>query len=471
MNTYIRETLTFLASVKLALFLLFTLAVTSIIGTIVPQNEAPGLYVQLYGPNLARLMQTFGIPDMYNAWWFMALLALFSLNLIVCSIQRIPNAWRLVTMDNLETDPQRLQKMGLRKQVAGGGTVAEAVEKTAARLASRGWKTRRRDRDGGTLLFAQKGAWTRFGVYIVHSSILVILVGAIIGSPRVANNLLKDPSYAFKGSIMIPETRQTDVIYPYMEEVGQIPLGFTVRCDYFGIDYYPNGMPREYRSTLSIIENGEVVLQKDIVVNDPLIYKGITFYQSSYQPYQDFIVTVRNNATGLDKTELIPAARQVSWEDGGVRFGIANMERRGDVVQRFKIWFTDDQGDPSTFWLEPNREAIVKRPSGEYSIRARQLYATGLQVARDPGVWWVYIGCGLMMIGLFVAFFMSHRKVWAFISEENGKVSVLFAGSANKNKPGFEKTFTTILDGADTDKDQQKSEYLTPKPYILRDAQ
>ncbi|HHO47203.1 MAG TPA: cytochrome c biogenesis protein ResB, partial [Desulfobacteraceae bacterium] len=41
------------ASVKLALFLLFTLAVTSIIGTIVPQNEAPGLYVQLYGPNLA----------------------------------------------------------------------------------------------------------------------------------------------------------------------------------------------------------------------------------------------------------------------------------------------------------------------------------------------------------------------------------------------------------------------------------
>ncbi|HHO49251.1 MAG TPA: cytochrome c biogenesis protein ResB, partial [Desulfobacteraceae bacterium] len=53
MKKYIHETMTFLASVKLALFLLFTLAVTSIIGTIVPQNEAPGLYVQLYGPNLA----------------------------------------------------------------------------------------------------------------------------------------------------------------------------------------------------------------------------------------------------------------------------------------------------------------------------------------------------------------------------------------------------------------------------------
>ena len=397
MNKYIQETLTFLASVKLALFLLFTLAVTSIIGTIIPQNEAPGLYVQLYGANLARLMQTLDIPDMYNAWWFMVLLALFSLNLIVCSLERIPNAWRLVTMDNLETDPDRLKKMGLKKQVPAAGTVAEAVEKTAAHLASRGWKTDRRDKDGGTLLFAQKGAWTRFGVYIVHTSILVILIGAIIGSPRVANNLLKNPAYAFKGSVMIPETQQTDVIYSFHGGSDQIPLGFTVRCDYFSIDFYANGMPKEYLSTLTVIENGKEVLQKNIVVNDPLIYKGITFYQSSYQPYQDFILTVRNNATGLAKTELIPAARQIAWEEGGVRFGIINMERRGEAVHRFKIWFTDDQGEPSKFWLEPDREAIVKRPSGEYTVRAKQLYATGLQVAKDPGVWWVYIGCGLML--------------------------------------------------------------------------
>jgi len=432
------------ASVKLALFLLFTLAVTSIIGTIIPQNEAPGLYVQLYGPNLARLMQTLSIPDMYNAWWFIALLGLFSVNLIVCSIQRIPNAWRLATMDNLETDPQRLGKMGLRQEVAGGGTVTEAAEKAAAHLAAKGWKTGRREKNGGILLFAQKGAWTRFGVYIVHSSILIILIGAIIGSPRLASNLLKDPSHAFKGSIMIPETQQTDVIYSFLKGVGQIPLGFTIRCDYFGIDYYSNGMPKEYRSTLSVIENGEVVLQKDIVVNDPLVYKGITFYQSSYQPYQDFIVTVRNNATGADRTELIPPARQTAWQEGGVRYGIANMEKRGDVVQRLKIWFTDDQGEPSTFWVEPNREAIVKRPSGEYSIRAKQLYATGLQVAKDPGVWWVYIGCGIMLAGLLVAFFMSHRKIWAFVSEEDGKVKILFAGNANKNKVGFEKTFAAL---------------------------
>jgi len=433
------------ASVRLALFLLLALAATSIIGTIIPQNNPANFYVEQYGPNLARFMQTLSIPDMYNAWWFMVLLGLFSLNLIVCSLERIPNAWRLVTMDNLETAPERLAKMGLRKSVPLEGSLAEGANRAAAYLGSKGWKTDQREKDGGTLLFAQKGAWTRFGVYIVHTSILIILFGAIIGSPRLANTVLKNPEYAFKGSIMIPESQQTDMIYSFM--TGKpIPLGFTVRCDFFNIEYYANGMPKEYLSRLSVLEDDKVVMQKEIEVNEPLIYKGITFYQSSYQPYRDFILSVKNNDTGLAKTELTPAARQIKWEEAGLRFGIINMETRGEVVSRFKIWFTDDQGDPSKFWIEPGRSAIVKRPSGEYTLSARQLYATGLQVAKDPGVLWVYTGCILMLVGLVVAFFMSHRKLWAFVKEEDGKTIILFAGSANKNKVGFERIFTDLAE-------------------------
>lgn len=434
-----------LASVRLALFLILALAATSIIGTIIPQNNPANFYVEQYGPNLARFMQTLSIPDMYNAWWFMILLGIFSLNLIVCSLERIPNAWRLVTMDNLKTAPERLAKMGLRKTVPLGGSVDEGTERVAAFLGSKGWKTEQHEKEGGTLLFAQKGAWTRFGVYIVHTSILIILFGAIIGSPRLANTVLKNPQYAFKGSIMIPESQQTDMIYSFM--TGKpIPLGFTVRCDFFNIEYYGNGMPKEYLSRLSVLEDGNVVMQQEIEVNEPLTYKGITFYQSSYQPYRDFVLSVKNNDTGLAKTELTPAARQINWEEAGLRFGIINMETRGAVVSRFKIWFTDDQGEPSKFWLEPGRSAIVKRPSGEYTLSARQLYATGLQVAKDPGVLWVYTGCILMLVGLVVAFFMSHRKLWAFVRQEEGRTVILFAGSANKNKVGFERIFTDLVE-------------------------
>jgi cytochrome c biogenesis protein len=228
----------FFSSVKLALFILFALATTSIIGTVVQQNKPASFYIELYGPNLARLMQTLSIPDMYNSWWFMILLTLFSLNLIVCSIERIPNAWRLVTMDNLATDPGRLQKMGMRKSHEVEGSLTEAVEKTTSHLSGKGWKTEKRDLENGTLLFSQKGSWTRFGVYVVHTSILIILVGAIIGSARMANSIFNNPLYAFKGGVNIPESQQTDVVYSYLTQ-KPLKLGFTVRCDKFYIEYYP----------------------------------------------------------------------------------------------------------------------------------------------------------------------------------------------------------------------------------------
>ena len=435
----------FFSSVKLALFILFTLAATSIIGTVVQQNKPPEFYIELYGPNLARFMQTLSITDMYNSWWFMIILALFSMNLIICSLERIPNAWRLVTMDNLATNPERLEKMRLRKSIQTDSSLSEATEKTDSFLNGKGWKTEKRDLDNGSLLFSQKGGWTRFGVYVVHTSILIILIGAIIGSSRVSISILKNPNFAFKGGVNIPESQQTDVIYSYLTK-KPLPLGFTVRCDSFFIEYYPNGMPKDYISELTVLENGQEVLKKVVEVNKPLIYKGVTFYQSSYQPYQDYIITVKNQKTGLEKTEIVPYAKQVKWEEGGVRFGIINMQVRGEAVGRFKIWFTDEQGDPAKFWLEPNREAIIERPSGTYTLSAKQLYATGLQVAKDPGVWWVYIGCGLMLVGLIIAFFMSHRKVWALVKEEDGQVTVLFAGNANKNKLGFEKTFSALVE-------------------------
>ena len=433
------------SSVKLALFNLIALASTSIIGTVIQQNKPPEHYVDLYGANLARLFQTLSIPDMYNSWWFMILLGVFSLNLIICSLERIPNVWRLVTMDNLETKPERLQKMGMRKTIPMEGSLSEATSETASFLASKGWKADQRELENGTLMFSQKGGWTRFGVYVVHISILIILTGAIIGSSRISNSILKNPHFAFKGGVNIPESQQTDVIYSYLTQ-KPLPLGFSVRCDSFKIDYYPNGMPKDYVSVLTVLENDKEVLTKVVEVNKPLIYKGITFYQSSYQPYQDYILTVKNQTTGLETTDIVPYAKQVTWKEGGARFGIINMEKRGEAISRFKIWFTDDQSEPTKFWLEPGREAVIERASGTYTLSAKQLYATGLQVAKDPGVWWVYSGCGLMLIGLMIAFFMSHRKIWALVREEDGKVTVLFAGSANKNKLGFEKTFSTLVE-------------------------
>ncbi len=441
----------FFASVQLALFLLFVLAGTSILGTVVPQNKPLAIYAQQYGHNMANLLQLLDIIDMYNSWWFLTLLCLFCLNLIICSLERIPNVIRLLKKDDLATDSARLRKMPIRETLTLSQPIDQGIESVAGFLSSKGWKSSQRKKDDGVLLFSQKGGWTRFGVYIVHLSILVIFLGALIGSSAVAKKILRKPDFAFKGSVMLPETQDTDVIYAFQTS-EKIDLGFTVRCDFFTIEYYANGMPKTYLSKVTVLEDGKPVTLKDgetvhlLEVNKPLTYKGITFYQSSYQPYQDFLVRLTNKKTGVSMTKIIPAGKQMNWQEGGAEYGILNKKAFGESVQQIKIWFTDRQAEPSTFWVNNAQEAIIKRPSAEYSMTVKQLYATGLQVTKDPGVWFVYVGCGMMLIGLYIAFFMSHRKIYAFIHEEDGQTTVLFAGSAHKNKVGFEKTFTGLVD-------------------------
>ncbi|MBW1936796.1 MAG: cytochrome c biogenesis protein ResB [Deltaproteobacteria bacterium] len=48
------------------------------------------------------------------------------------------------------------------------------------------------------------------------------------------------------------------------------------------MDFYPNGTPKEYRSDLSFLVEGKVAHRGVLLVNHPITFKGITFYQASY---------------------------------------------------------------------------------------------------------------------------------------------------------------------------------------------
>ncbi len=421
------------ASVKLALVTLVLIAGTSIIGTVVPQNEAIEWYAGKYGPEISQLIAILDISDMYGSWWFLGLIYLLCINLVICSIDRFPGVWKQIQADGLSFGEERLGKMSNRLSWEVKSSATQVSSRLEERLSGKGWKAKRKTTEEGILLFGQKGAWTRTGVYFVHASILVIFLGAVIGAIG-----------GFKGFVMLPEKQVTDKIGLYGG--GLLDLGFAVRCNSFSIDFYANGMPKDYTSSLTVIENGQEILTKTIEVNDPLTYKGITFYQSSYEPYQDFVITVKNPRNGAEKFFTVPFQKQVNWPEEGLRFGVINAKMRDQSLVSSKIWFTDDKGSPTTVWADDGAQTTVKREAGEYLISAKQMYATGLQVAKDPGVWWVYLGCGLMMFGLYVAFFMSHRRIWLLITETEEGAQILFAGSANKNRPGFESSFVELTE-------------------------
>ncbi|MFZ5907245.1 MAG: cytochrome c biogenesis protein ResB [Nitrospirota bacterium] len=453
----------FLASVRLAIIIFALIALTSIIGTILEQgaDEARNLKIlaKLFGesaaPSLFTLFSNLGFMDMYHSWWFTALLVLFSVNLIICSLDRLPRIWKLVTepMGPLPTD--KLRQFLITREIVVKGPPAALKDSVAGALKQAGFKSREAAEENGFQFFSQKGRFGRLGVFITHFSILIILCGAIIG--------LK---FGFKGYVNVPEGTATNVAFSD-SGARSIPLGFEVRCDNFDVEFYEKtDMPKEYKSWLTVIEDGREVLQKSIVVNDPLTYKGITFYQSSY----GFIPENMNR--GILVLRLVSAAGQSA--DVQLRLGdsfqIPGSGITGKIINFSPALRIDEHGHAFTYANQMSNPAVLidfsesgsrtltgwllKRHPGTWQLPGGDrvefldfwgVEFTGLQVRKDPGVWIVYFGCIAMSAGLFIAFFMSHRKIWVKLIEEKSSTRILIGATANKNRAALEKKVDGLL--------------------------
>ncbi|MCI0468820.1 MAG: cytochrome c biogenesis protein ResB, partial [Nitrospirae bacterium] len=78
----------------------------------------------------------------------------------------------------------------------------------------------------------------------------------------------------------------------------------------------------------------------------------------------------------------------------------------------------------------------------DYNIEFVDLWGvqyTTLLVNKTPGLLLIYAGFIILSIGLYMAFFMSHQKLWIRLSEREKPVKVLIAGSANKGGEGLKR--------------------------------
>jgi cytochrome c biogenesis protein len=426
----------FFASVQLALATLFILAATSITGTVIEQGKAPEHYIQEYGQTMASFLQFLDIPKMYSSWWFVGLLTLFAINLIVCSIERLPSAWRLMTADHLAVDLPRLEKMSSVQRLETDLPAGTAADRIRELLGGAGWKSPAGvDREGSILLFAQQGAWTRLGVYIVHLSILVIMAGAVLGS-----------WFGYKAYVFLPEGRATTQVF--LQGKGEpVPLGFELYYDQFEQTHYPNGKIREYRSDLTVYDaERDTPYQKSSVVNDPLNYRGVSFYLADNQPLEEYFVVVGNRSTGEEQAFRMPPQRSVEWS--GITFAIEEIERDQEgAARRAKISFSGAAGaEPSTLWMG-NKSSVNFVASGqEFTLSFRQLYSTLFLATKDPGVWMVYFGFFLIVAGLCISFGFSHQRLWVCVTPGKKQgARLLVSGVSNKHQPAFERRFQDLV--------------------------
>lgn len=431
----------YFSSVRFALLIIPLLIVVSITGTIIPQGQPLGFYMEKYGHANGVIIEILELSNIYSSIWFETLLVLLCLNLIVCSLDRIPQVIKLIKKDNLNADPAKLLRNKEKLLFTANTDQKSAITAIYAVLDQKKWRLQTRHYSDYTLLFAEKCAWSRLGAYLVHTSILIIVLGALVGS-----------YFGFKAFVFVPEGDRTSAIHQSDDNQSEIPLHFTLQCDAFDIDYYPNGMPKEYRSDLVIFEDNKEIMKKRITVNDPLTYSGLTFFQSSYQPIpEQYIIELKktiakeqDKSRNIKQSFFVTSQKKQEWQDQQVRFEMVETGDDGHGHGPYKIWFDDGMENPAQIVVEDKKTASVTRGEVTYDIMVKQRFATGLQVVKDPGVWLVYSGFFLMLLGLYVAFFMSHRRLWISIQETGEFLTIILSGSANKNQAGFSKTLEKI---------------------------
>ncbi len=446
------------ASVKFAVVIFSVIALTSMVGTILEQNAEPEKNIQvlikMFGVghetahSIYAVLDSLGFMNMYHSWWFIAFLLLFAANLIICSLDRLPRIWKLVREHVRPLSQEHLEKMSIRRNFSVKGKPSGIKGDVTSSIGKIGFKPAESASGNGFQFYAEKGNFTRLGVYITHLSILVILAGAIIG--------LK---FGFNASLNLPEGQVSSVAYKDMGT--EVPLGFEVRCDNFDVEYYGDSdMPKAYRSWLTVLEGGKEVLKKVISVNNPLTYKGITFYQASFGPVR------QNMSNGILVLRLVSSdgkSTQVNTNIGGT-FVMPGSSAEGRVTNFSPALSYDQSGRPFTYdanlknpaafielsnvggkpysgWILKRYPQTWRLPDGS-SVEFLDYWGveyTGLQVRKDPGVLIVYLGCIIMAVGLYITFFMSHKRLWVNVAEEKGVAKILIGASANRNRAAFER--------------------------------
>ncbi|MFC4160437.1 cytochrome c biogenesis protein ResB [Chitinimonas lacunae] len=295
------------SSMRFAIALLTVIAIASVIGTVLKQNEPYPNYVVEFGEFWFQPFEALGLYDVYHAGWFLLILAFLVISTSACIYRQLPGILRDIRQYREQAGLKSLRAMPHHHEWAGTADPHDTASRAAALLQQRGYRFRAVEADGAIMLAAKKGSLQRLGYLFAHAAIVVICVGGLIdgnlplkvqealGWKQVetrnvpqsqigAPSRLSAANLSFRGSVEMPEGGSADVVFVNAGRgyfVQELP--FVVRLRKFHIEHYSTGQPKLFASDIEVVDktSGKVT-PATIKVNHPLIVDGIAIYQSNF---------------------------------------------------------------------------------------------------------------------------------------------------------------------------------------------
>jgi cytochrome c biogenesis protein len=146
------------SSIKLTLFLLILLAITSLFGTIIPQQESAMRVAENLSPTLVKLLDSLHLFDMYHSWWFRLIIGALAVNLLVCSLDRFPSSLKRFRSSPRADREKPFENLPPERSLPVQASFESVSGLVGDLLRSKYGKVERKDKDKASFYFVEKGS-------------------------------------------------------------------------------------------------------------------------------------------------------------------------------------------------------------------------------------------------------------------------------------------------------------------------
>jgi cytochrome c biogenesis protein len=411
------------ANLKFSIFILLLISFCSIIGTIIEQDQSIETYKlnypltnPLFGFLSWDLIIQFGLDHVYKTWWFLFLIFLFGCSLVLCSfLQQLPalKIARRCQFFRTTNSFYKLKNLTILMNFSFSKILSTVRTQQYSIFQQR------------NMVYCYKGLIGRIGPIIVHFSMILILIGTILGS-----------LFGFKAQEIIPKTENFHIQNILSNGTFSIIPTSAARVNDFWITYTKNRTISQFYSDISILNpEGNEIKRKTISVNYPFIHHGIYYYQTDwslialrFKNSQNQIIEypLVNSFSNQEKIWLTWISNNQFLQEG-ILLLIDNLEGYCSIYNVTGQFLGN---------LEINETLNVNQPITLSEI----ISSTGLQVKTDPGIPLIYLGFFFLMISTLLSY-ITYSQVW--IIQKNRQLFI--GGTTNRAIFDFELEFFKFI--------------------------
>lgn len=478
----------FFTSVRNGVLIILAIAIAAAIGTIFPQEyfiplgvDPAEYYQENYG-TLGYLYYSLGFHNLYSSWWFLVLNGLLALSIIAASIDRGIPLFKSLNKQRVKKHDSFFRRQRLFLDTDRPADTDGLIDAFS--------KKRYKVRKDGDSYLLEKGRLSRYGPYINHTGLIILLFGSML---RFFPGMYVDEIvHITEGETEeLPTTEgqyyvknEAFTLDTYDEEAGEVfdeaLSSNTMVISNFQTDitFYENNSSDIVGSSPDLEEIDEYSIR----VNHPYRFGNYELYQSSYDNSQLKSMTFRledenGNTVGDhftvnldDPEESFEIAEGVSVNMRAYSPDFLEIDDNGTLVSATPVprnpafVFEVADGEESELSLLQIMNSTDITQNNDYSIRfveAEEHMASVLTLKKDLTIPFIATGFIIFLIGLFIGSYINHRRIWI---RTDG--NLLLAAHTNKNYFGMKREINEVLESNgleavtdkldDEDKDKNK---------------